>query len=288
MNKFILRLARYIISRIPKGKSILMRLALSIAGTSFKDIIAVKDGRKFYIDNISLVKRHLFFLNEYETIETDIITKVIKPGDYVFDVGANFGWFTTLMSRLVGDAGKVYAFELAPNIAQECQRNIKLNHAEKNVILEDIALGDVDQNVEYIYSESLGLANLRTDGLQGAGTLHTASGRMTSLDHYIEKNAISKVNLIKCDVDGAEVIFLKGARDTISRHLPVIVIEASGEHGRSSSHEIFEELSKYNYKFFSLHHKSRLRPIAVSDFYGRFKSNILCLPLEKISLLKSL
>lgn len=283
----MLKAARALIPVIPKGKSFVIRLALLVFGNTFNGIITVKDGRKFYIEKISLVKRHLFFLNEYEDYETNIIRKIVKPGDYVLDVGASFGWFTTLMSKIVGPSGKVIAFELAPNVANECIRNVRLNGLEGNVIVESVALGDMEGEVKYVFSEEYGLGNLRSDGL-GEVALKSGIGHITTLDHYVHKNEVPKIDFIKCDVDGAEVLFLKGARETISSQKPVIVIEASGAHGRSSCYEIFQELSAFGYTFFSLHHKAKLKPISPSEFNDRFKSNILCLPGEKQNILNIL
>ena len=111
---------------------------------------------------------------------------------------------------------------------------------------------------------------------------------MTTLDQYIQKNAVQKIDFIKCDVDGAEVRFLKGARKTISTQKPIIIIEASSEHGRDSCYEIFTELSKADYAFFSLHYKRMFRPIEAQEFKRRFKENILCIPVDKLNILSEL
>jgi len=288
MNKLFLRISRYIISRLPKGKSLAIRIALYLFGNKFDGVITAVDGRKFYMNNISLVKRQLFFVNEYEDYETKLIQKIVRAGDYTLDVGASFGWYTTLMSKIVGTSGKVFAFELAPNIAQECKKNIELNNMQDNIILEDTALGDTEGVVDFIYSEDLGLGNLNPKGLTGGGLLKTGKGKITTFDRYIEKNNIPKINFIKCDIDGAEVLFLKGARRTLSVYRPFILIEASGSHGRNSCYEIFNEINQFGYKFFSLHYKTRLKPIPEHEFKRNFKENILCLPSDRLSVLSVL
>jgi FkbM family methyltransferase len=285
INKIFLRISRYIISRIPRGKSLAIKIALVLFGSQFKGTITAKDGRKFYIDRISLVKQQLFFVNEYEDYETELIKKIVKAGDLVLDIGASYGWYATLMARLVGGTGKVIAFELAPNIAEECRKNVSLNHMEDNIIIEDIALGEKDGLVDYIYSENLGLGNLNPQGLTGGGNLKIGKGRITTLDKYVEAKGIRRIDFIKCDVDGAEVRFLKGARKTLLSYKPVIIIEASGAHGRPSSLELFQELDNFGYKFFSLHYKSELQPIEKNMFSGNFKENILCLPNNKLNIL---
>lgn len=284
IRKMGLEIARYIIPRLPRGKSVAIRTSIALFGDKFGDIITLPDGRKFYIEKISLVKRHLFFVDTYEEIESQIIQRIVGAGDYAFDVGASFGWYTILMSKLVGNSGKVFAFELVPHIAEECRYNISLNQLDNNIVVEGVALGEEDGIVEYIYSEDLGLGNLNPKGLTGGGIMKTGQGKITSLDNYMERKGIQKVNFIKCDVDGAEVLFLRGARKTISFHQPVIIIEASGAHGRPSCYEIFSELSQCGYAFFSLHYKKRLKPIERHEFNEHFKENILCLPAGKLDL----
>lgn len=285
MNKLILKIARYLIPLMPRGKSIAINTVLSLFGNKFGDMITLPDGRKFYINIISSVKRHLFFVNKYEERETQIVQKVVAAGDYVFDIGANFGWYTILMSKLVGNSGKVFAFELVPEIVKECKHNIYLNHLEDNITLENIAVGEENGVVDYLYCESSETGNFAPEMLE-EGPFKTGRARMTSLDHYVEKNGIKKVNFIKCDIDGAEVPFLRGARKTLSSEKPVIIIEASERGQRAQGHscsEIFKELSQFDYKFFSL--RSRLKAIEAHEFNKAFKEDILCLPNEKVSIL---
>ncbi|MBP6885642.1 MAG: FkbM family methyltransferase [Candidatus Pacebacteria bacterium] len=288
LRKLGLRFSRFIIPHLPRGRSLAIRAALALFGNIYGGVIALPDGRKFYIDKISLVKRHLFFVDTYEEIESRIIERIVGAGDYALDVGASYGWYTVLMSRLVGDSGKVFAFELVPHIAEECRYNISLNHQSANTVIESVALGESDAVVSYIYSDDLGLGNLNPRGLTDGGRMTSGQGAITALDKYAEDNGIQKLNFIKCDVDGAEVLFLRGARKTIAKFLPAIIIEASGAHGRSSCYEIFDELSRYGYSFFSLHYKKRLRPINEENFRGAFKENILCLPENKLDILRSL
>lgn len=288
IRKVGLRVARKIIPHLPRGRSLAIRAALYVFGDRFEGVITTPDGTKFYIRRISLVKRQLFFGDVYEEIETDIIKRVVNTADCVIDVGSSFGWYTILMSKLVGPAGKVFAFELIPSIARDCLDNISLNRLNDNIVVESLALGEHEGAVNYIYSDGLGLGNLNPKGLTGAGSLDTGVGSMTTLDHYVEARGIHKVSFIKCDVDGAEVLFLKGAQRTLSAYRPILIIEASGAHGRPSCREIFEELSRCDYLFFSLHYKRRLKTIEPHEFNGRFKENILCLPNDKLDLLQRL
>ncbi len=264
-----------------------IRLATTLFGRKFEDVITLPDGRRFYINVISTVKEHLFFFNKYEDYETQLVKKIVKAGDTVFDVGANFGWYTIIASKLVGSSGRVLAFEMVPNIVKEFERNIELNHLERNITIENIALGENTGTIGYFYSEDQEMGNFRSDLLlKGSRALVTGNSKMMTLDDYVELNSINKVDFIKCDIDGAEVLFLRGARKTIETKRPVIIMEVNERAQKAQGHscrEIFEELERVGYAFFSL--RFNLKPIGASGFRRNFKDNILCLPADKLDLL---
>ena len=287
MRKFFLKIARRVFPLLPKGRSTAIRLATALFGRKFEDTITLPDGRRFYINVISTVKEHLFFLNKYEDYETQLVKKIVKAGDTVFDVGANFGWYTIIASKLVGGTGKVYAFEMVPNIVKEFWRNIELNRLESNVTIENIALGEKTGTIEYFYSEDQEMGNFQSEILlKGSRTIKKGVASMLSLDDYVAQHAIPKVDFIKCDIDGAEVLFLRGARKTIETKRPAIIMEVNERAQKAQGHscrEIFEELNKSGYSFFSL--RFNLRPIESSEFGRNFKDNILCLPMDKLGIL---
>ena len=286
IKKSILRFTRHLVPLMPKGKSLMINMVLALVGNKFEDEIILKDGRKFYIKEISPINRSLFFLNKYENHETRIIEKLVKAEDYVFDIGANFGWYTILMSRLVGKLGKVFAFELVPSITEELNKNISLNHLD-NVTAENMGVGEHEGEGKYFYSENWGTGNLKPAMLGGA--LKEGRIKMTSLDKYVEKNNIKKVSFIKCDIDGAEVLFLRGARKILASEKPAIVIEAHERGQRAQGHscqEIFTELQQFGYKFFSLDNKLKaVLNEELEKFDPSFVDNILCLPDGKLDLL---
>ncbi len=291
MRKIFLLLSRFFITRIPKGKSRAIVLALKLFGSNFNDVITTRDGRKFYINKITAVNRDLFFLNNYESFETELVKKIVKTGDYVLDIGSSFGWYSTLMSRLVGDSGKVFAFELVPEIVDECKKNIHLNNLNNNITVENIALGEKEGEVKYVYSENVGLGNLRAGTFRGSKLWPERAGFIMTLDNYLEKHGINRVDFIKCDIDGAEVPFLKGANRTLTSRRPIIIIEVSdwaqNAHGHLCS-ELFGLINKLEYTFFSLHTRHELKIIEPKDFTRNFKEDVLCLPKEKLNIVELL
>lgn len=194
MNRFFLKLTRFIVRHLPRGKTLAINCGLSLFGTDFNDVIEADDGRQFFIKKITPATRELFFLGTLEKKESRLISEIIKKGDIVFDLGANFGWYTLLFSKLVGQEGRVFSFEMSSEIAGELEKNVDLNNA-RNVFVENLAIGDHEGNTPYFYSGQQGTANLSPKLIYDGRTERTVV--MTTLDNYLAKHNVPRVNFIK-------------------------------------------------------------------------------------------
>jgi FkbM family methyltransferase len=143
---------------------------------------------------------------EWETDNIHRLTKLIEKNDIIFDVGAWNGVYTLLFSRLVGDKGRVYAFEPDHVALKALERNLKLNEI-KNVVVVPIAL-----------SNKNGFATLMAKEFGGSGSTiirradkpKSTYVMTTTMDYFcIIENIIP--NGVKIDVEGAEDLVLEGA-----------------------------------------------------------------------------
>lgn len=141
--------------------------------------------------------------------------------DTFYDVGANIGFFTLLAARLVGPEGHVVAFEpLAANVEQ-LRKNVALNRfANVTVVAAAISA-----------SESVGLFSLGRSG-RDEGKLVKTDARgdsvrvpVTTIDAAVTSNLLRPPTVMKIDVEGEEIDALRGARDTIIRHRPTLLVE---------------------------------------------------------------
>jgi FkbM family methyltransferase len=182
-----------------------------------------------------------FASGDYEIELQDALAKDLKPGQTFYDVGANAGFFTLLGAKLVGGQGKVVAYEPHPMTAGQIRKQLKLNHVScAKVIVKAVA--DQEGEAEFtddISSDMLGLASLR-DG-KAAATIRV---QLTDLDCEVATHGIP--DLIKIDIEGAEVMALKGMQDLLSNHSPVIYLEL---HGEDLAVECGEILSGHGYQF---------------------------------------
>ncbi len=194
-------------------KTFLLKLYRILKLNSHDLISAAYDGRKFHIDLYDRTYDRLFFTGYFEKNESQFIERIVKPGCTVLDIGANFGWHTTLCSRLCGSNGEVHAFEPVPSTLEELRYNIRLNQSESNVVVNDFALGNEKETAQIFLFEGLphshaSLSNLgRSDG-------RSFLIQVIPLDDYAHNNLRDKqVRFIKLDVEGAELKVLEGGKN---------------------------------------------------------------------------
>ena len=154
----------------------------------------------------------------YEREQTRLFERLVRPGDTVLDVGAHVGYYTLLASVLVGDSGRVHAFEPNPRNAEFLRRHLLANR-RRNVRVEQLAVSDRAGAARFDFGTGSGTGHL-ADG--GALEVHTVR-----LDDYCAERGLAP-SAIKIDVEGAETFVLDGARETLRRHRPVIFLSTHG------------------------------------------------------------
>ncbi len=146
-------------------------------------------------------------------------------GDVVLDVGAHIGSYTLRYSRIVGDEGRVVAFEPEPENRRILRWNIRLNKAE-NVTVCPEALGNFHGEARLKLSAYAGVHSfVRTSAeIRQTGEILVPIIKMDELD-------MDRVNLIKIDVEGYELEVLRGGERMIRRFKPNLQIEVHRPHG---------------------------------------------------------
>jgi FkbM family methyltransferase len=145
-----------------------------------------------------------------------------RPGDVVFDCGANQGIYSCAFAALVGPSGRVEAFEPQRYAARCAERNISLN-GFRNARVNRAAVSSREGQVFLDTSRGPVAASIvRTFGSVSGEIVPTIS-----LDGFTEANSIRRVDLIKMDIEGAEFDALVGARKLIASSLPILILEAN-------------------------------------------------------------
>jgi FkbM family methyltransferase len=168
--------------------------------------------------------------------ELDLIPFAVKPGETALDLGANFGLYTYHLSRALQGSGQVYAFEPVPFTFSTLQLVSKLLRF-RNVRLIDKGCSDKADKIVFEVP-------VQTSGALAAGQAYIGGRRddrdgkeqqvrwsgttevtceVVSLDEFLPD--VTDVSLIKCDIEGAELMAFRGAKEMIGKNLPSVICE---------------------------------------------------------------
>ncbi len=207
----------------------------------------------FDIDFQDAIQKYIY-LNLYEKIDIKIIEKYVRIGACCFDVGANIGYYSLHMAKAVGSKGRVFAFEPDPANIERLDRNIALNH--QTGVIKTYQLGLSSESTTKTFSRTL-------DSNSGWGRIGECDDlpdkleiKTVSLDDFVADNQIEKIDFLKCDIEGHEFEFLKGADRTLKAgKIEMILIEYCGYVLEKQGHfvqDYVDVFQSYGYKPFLL------------------------------------
>jgi FkbM family methyltransferase len=160
----------------------------------------------------------------WEPATARLLDLVVKKGMTFVDVGANIGTHTLHGARIVGPTGSVIAFEPTPVTFRLLQRSMHLN-----------GLGDVCKCINIALSSSEGLATLHVSPICGHNSLYplvdeeekvTLQVRTATLDEVL--HGTKRIDVVKIDVEGAELEVLEGMKDTLANHRDIVLLVEYG------------------------------------------------------------
>lgn len=249
----------------------------------------VRFGPYRYAGNLdNYIDRHVFCYGAYERGELELMRRFLGAGSVVLDVGANVGNHSLFFAQY---AARVFAFEPFPRLAQRLREQIGLNKIEHVKVME-FGLGENDAHLPYVppgaYNQGMGSFALASEA--ASETIHLA---VRQGDAVIEQENVSRIDLIKVDVEGFEMEVLGGLRSSIEKYRPVLFVEFS----KRTQEKIkggggLRSLAPGGYHFYSVtghrpylvifNRGCTLRP--ADDMY--ISGNILMVPDEKCSLIR--
>lgn len=200
----------------------------------------------------------------YEVGTTKVFKDVVKRGMTVVDVGSGRGYFSLIAARLVGSEGRVFAFEPEPSNYGWLVKYITIN-GFKNIL-----------PIKKAVSDKKGTTKLHLDRVDiGRHSIVFEEGRddyvkveTISLDDFFEENQILP-DVVKMDIEGAEVLALKGMRRTIERSANLRMFI---EYERNKE-EVYDFLAKY-FEIYRITNDGKL--IQAKDDKDFFEPNIYC------------
>jgi FkbM family methyltransferase len=220
----------------------------------------------------------------FEEPEYAFVRRYLKKGMVVLDVGANEGYYTLLASKCVGPSGRVIGFEPSPRERRRLRMNLWVNHCI-NVRVEGLAIGSVEGRVNFhvVEGAETGCNSLRPPDIQGK--TRPVQVAVATLDQFLRRNAIQRIDFIKMDIEGAELSALQGAAGllrTLPRPLLLIeVFEIRTRPWGYSAGDLVKMIVEAGYLLY--------RPIGNGDLetldpsQDRFDTNLVVVPKERVS-----
>jgi FkbM family methyltransferase len=162
---------------------------------------------------------HGSWLGTYESTKQRVFAASIRPGDVVFDLGANVGFYTLIAAQATGARGKVFAFEPLPRNVAFLRSHLHHNRVT-NVEVVEAAVAERSGTAAFEEAASPSMGRI------GAGG--TLPIRTVSLDELLAEGRIVTAQVLKIDIEGGELRALHGARRLLEEHRPVVFLATHG------------------------------------------------------------
>jgi FkbM family methyltransferase len=234
------RLIRALLSRLSPAS----RRARSLPGSGWVEV--ERQGLRWRLLMDRYIDRTIAIEGVFEPDTTRLIGDMVKPGMHVLDVGANVGYYTLLLARAVGPTGRVWAFEPTPTFIRDLRWHVDHNGFRDRVVLLPFGLSDRNASTLISIDDVSATLHWAGDGPAPAQELI----ELRPLDECVVELGLSRIDFIKVDVDGHEPQLLEGARETLRRFQPTMVMELA-QHclhvAHSDVRDVARQLSDLDY-----------------------------------------
>jgi len=185
--------------------------------------------------------------------EVEALSALIGPGFFCFDVGGAYGRYAFPLSRMVGPEGRIYSFEPG-SYSYKVFLFVKAFFGLKNVVLIKKAVSNKPGSIELCLPP-------KKSGKLGASLAYIHSGKkedsfcetvdMLTLDDFTKLEDPPRLDLIKCDTEGSELLVFQGAKGTIERFKPIVLTEIDANNLARFGHtpsDILDFFRTWNYR----------------------------------------
>src|SRR5205809_6618149 len=211
-----------------------------------------------FLDPTDHIQCHLFWYGYYEKELGDLLKKMRRPNDVFIDIGANIGYFS-LFYATVAPTVKVISFEPVKDLFQKMNENISINEC-KNIVTINVAVGELNEQNELFLSanDNLGMSSFQQP--------ENYSGKMekvqvVAIDDWFKTSGLTKIDLIKLDIEGSELAALKGMKAVLQEQRPALVVEINPEtlsRFDLKPFDIYNYLNHLNFDKFLISENARL------------------------------
>lgn len=208
--------------------------AALIAGTEIAElavsgeglIVRLDNGLAFHVDPDAVREAPNIILAQgsYEAFEKRLLLELARDARVVLDVGANIGWYSLHIAAQEPDA-TIHAFEPVPTTFAKLSANIALNGMGARVIAASHGLSDKPGSCEMFLPGTSGSPAASMSNLHPSEESRRVTAHFSTMDTFVAAHGIERIDLLKCDVEGAELMVLKGGDASLARFKPAVLIE---------------------------------------------------------------
>jgi len=217
---------------------------------------SIKLGNFLYNNAFGLYKpMYKLFKNKQDAFEIELLKKHIKQNDTVLDIGANIGFYATILSDIVGEKGVVHCFE--PD-SKNFEHLKKTTADFKNIKINNKAVGPKTEKLKIYTSKNLNVDHRTYKPEEYDKEIEIDA---VSIDDHLASN--SKVDLIKMDIQGFEMQAIQGMQNILDKNKDIKLISEFWPYGLkkagSSVTEYFNFLSAKGFTCYLLEETSLLK-----------------------------
>ena len=169
-----------------------------------------------------------YWLGTYEPELQAAARYFVKPDMVVYDVGANIGYISLLFADCVGPVGQVFTFEALPSNQSRLNQNIAANDLSDRVVTIAAAVTDRRSTVRFLVHESTSMGKVEGSAGRHAEYQHTIEVTGMALDDFIYETGHPAPQVVKMDIEGGEVMAVRGMQRLLKEGRPVLLIELHG------------------------------------------------------------
>ena len=220
----------------------------------------------------------------YEPFRTKLFLNIIHEGDIVLDIGTNIGWYSLNVAKEKRDV-RVFSFEPDVEVFQLLEKNVSYNKFNDKIKPNKLTVGE-KEGILLFESEELD----PTSHVTNKRTKNTTKVKSISLDYFVREEKLSYVNAIKCDIESAKYYALKGAKETIKKFNPIILLEITESWCNRYNYKpivIFNFMNHLGYSYYNIKNDGEIE-IKLGNYFSDMEeaSNFLFVQNLKINKLK--
>lgn len=243
-------------------------------------VSTLRYGIRMQLDVTEYLQAHLYVFGDYELPTIRFLRSVLKPGSVCLDVGAQMGYLSLAMATAADRRTVVHAFEPESNNAARLRENVALNSLN-NITLHQTAVSTVDGSLKLYLSNDRNAGTHSTVYIESNVSSEFVEIPSVTLESFAREKRFSSIDLIKIDVEGAEIDVINGALTVLKQHKPLVIMELSDhlQQARGQTCMEFKEfMASYGYSAYFINENGTLRACPIDA--AHINDNIVFLHLD--------